>query len=111
MSRTSKLAATQIKQCTQLECKVIAIGGTTNPVHLLTGFPPKLTISELIGKAKGSSSHWVNHEIKPRELFKWQGGYGAFTLSCDRIDSVADYIRNQPQHHHQKSLIPDWEII
>lgn len=99
-----------VKQCSQLEWTVIAIGGMTDHVHLLTGFPPKLTISELIGKAKGSSSHLITHEIKPGKFFKWQGGYGAFTVSGNQIDQVADYMRNQSQHHHQKSLISDWEI-
>ena len=99
-----------VSQCRQLGCKVIAIGGLVDHVHLLTDFPPSLTVSELIGKAKGSSSHLVTHEIKAGEFFKWQGGYGAFTVSRHQIDQVADYIRSQPQHHHQKSLIPDWEI-
>lgn len=99
-----------VKQCSQLECTVITIGGMADHVHLLTGFPPKLTISDLIGKAKGSSSHLITHEIKPGEFFKWQGGYGAFTVSGNQIDQVAGYIRNQAQHHHQKSLISDWEL-
>lgn len=99
------------KQCSDLGCKVIAIGGTVDHVHLLTGFPPKLTISELMQKAKGSSSHLITHEIKPNEFFKWQGGYGAFTVSHHLIEQTANYICNQAIHHQQKSLIPDWEII
>jgi len=99
-----------IKQCKQLGCKVIAIGGMADHVHLLTDFPPSLTISELIQKAKGSSSHLITHEIKPHEFFKWQGGYGAFTVSHNDIEQVANYIRNQSTHHSQKALIPDWEI-
>jgi REP element-mobilizing transposase RayT len=99
------------KQCSDLGCKVIAIGGTVDHVHLLTGFPPKLTISELMQKAKGSSSHLITHEIKRHEFFKWQGGYGAFTVSHHLIEQTANYISNQATHHQQKSLIPDWEII
>ncbi|AFZ21333.1 IS200/IS605 family transposase [Allocoleopsis franciscana] len=99
-----------VKQCSQLECTVITISGMTEHVHLLTGFPPKLTISELVGKVKGNSSHLVSSEIKPGEFFKWQGGYGAFTVSGNQIDQIADYIRNQAQHHRQKSLISDWEL-
>jgi putative transposase len=98
------------KQCRELECTVIAIGGVADHVHLLTDYPPSLTISELIGKAKGSSSHLITHEIKPGSFFKWQGGYGAFTVSHHNIDQVANYIRNQAQHHNQKILISDWEI-
>jgi REP element-mobilizing transposase RayT len=106
----SVIYAAIVKQCSQLECTVITLGGMADHVHLLTGFPPKLTISDLIGKAKGSSSHLITHEIKPGEFFKWQGGYGAFTVSGNQIDQIADYIRNQAQHHRQKSLISDWEL-
>lgn len=62
-------------------------------------------------KAKGSSSHLIIHEIKPQEFFKWQGGYGAFTVSHHLIEQTENYICNQVIHHQQKSLIPDWEII
>ena len=99
-----------IKQCEQLKCTVIAIGGIEDHVHLLTGFTPTLTVSNLIKQIKGSSSHLITHEIKPDEFFKWQGSYGAFTVSHEMLDKVANYIRNQEIHHRQKSIIPTWEI-
>ncbi len=99
-----------IKQCEQLKCTVIAIGGIEDHVHLLTGFTSTLTVSNLIKKIKGSSSHLITHEIKPDEFFKWQGSYGAFTVSHEMLDKVANYIRNQEIHHRQKSIIPTWEI-
>ena len=61
-------------------------------------------------KTKGSSSHLITHEIRPQEFFKWQGGYGVFTVSHHHLDQLANYIRNQASHHQQKSLIPHWEI-
>jgi len=97
-------------QCQQLNCTVIAISGVADHVHLLTSFPPKLTISDIVGQAKGSSSHLITHKIKPNEFFKWQGGYGVFTVSKSNLDRVAEYIRNQVIHHQHKKLIPDWEI-
>lgn len=99
-----------IGQCKQLGCTVIAVGGIEDHVHLLTGFPPTLTVSDLIKQIKGSSSHLITHEIKRNEFFKWQGSYGAFTVSHNAIDKVADYIRNQAIHHSQKSIIPTWEL-
>lgn len=99
-----------IQQCEQLRCTVIAVGGIEEHVHLLTSFPPTLTLSDLIKQIKGSSSHLITHEMKPREFFKWQGSYGAFSVSHDAIDKVADYIRNQAVHHRQKSIIPTWEV-
>ncbi|MBD2626187.1 IS200/IS605 family transposase [Trichormus variabilis] len=99
-----------IKECKELKCTVIAIGGIEDHVHLLTGFPTTVSVSEVIKQAKGSSSHFINHEIKPKEFFKWRGSYGAFTVSYDAIDTVANYIRNQQTHHQQKSLISTWEL-
>jgi REP element-mobilizing transposase RayT len=101
--------ATIIKECEQLKCTVIAVDGIEDHVHLLTSFPPTLTISELIKQIKGSSSHFITHEVKPGEFFKWQGSFGAFTVSHDAIDKVANYIRNQATHHSQKSIISTWE--
>ncbi|MBD2677731.1 MULTISPECIES: IS200/IS605 family transposase [Nostoc] len=99
-----------IKECEQLKCTVIAVGGIEDHIHLLTGFPTTISVSEVIKQIKGSSSHFINHEIKPADFFKWQGSYGAFTVSHDAIDNVAHYIRNQAIHHQQKSIISAWEL-
>nr|WP_320076505.1 transposase [Planktothrix agardhii] len=98
-------------ECKKLECTVIAVGGIEDHVHLLIGFPTTLAVAEIIKQIKGSSSHFVTHQLKPGDFFKWQGSYGAFTVSHDAIDSVANYIRNQAVHHRQQSMISEWELI
>ncbi|MEQ8537059.1 MAG: IS200/IS605 family transposase [Coleofasciculus sp. D1-CHI-01] len=100
-----------IGECQQLKCTVIALGGIEDHVHLLISFLPTIAVSDLIKQVKGSSSHLVTHEIKPGEFFKWQGSYGAFTVSHNNLDQVANYIRNQPIHHRHKSIIPTWELM
>ena len=86
---------------------MITVCGIEYRIHLLTGFLTALGVADMIEQVKGSSFHLDTHQIKPGELFKWQGSYGAFTVSRDAIDSVAKYIRNQAVHHPQKSMIPD----
>ncbi|MGL5065671.1 MAG: IS200/IS605 family transposase [Microcoleus sp.] len=98
-------------ECKHLGCTAIAVGGIEDHVHLLIGFPTTLTVSEIIKQVKGSSSHLVTQKIKPGEFFKWQGSYGAFSVSRNAIDTVANYIRNQAVHHRQRSMIPEWELI
>ncbi|MEQ8382089.1 MAG: IS200/IS605 family transposase [Coleofasciculus sp. A1-SPW-01] len=95
-----------IGECQQLKCTVISLGGIEDHVHLLISFLPTIAVSDLIKQVKGSSSHLVTHKIKPGEFFKWQGSYGAFTVSHDNLDQVANYIRNKPIHHRHKSIIP-----
>ncbi|MFN6513561.1 MAG: IS200/IS605 family transposase [Nostoc sp. CreGUA01] len=99
-----------IKECEQLKCTVIAVGGIEDHVHLLTGFPVTISVSDLIKQIKGSYSHFINNEVKTSDFFKWQGSYAAFTVSYDAIDNVAHYIRNQAIHHQQKSIISAWEF-
>ncbi|MGQ4649067.1 IS200/IS605 family transposase [Lyngbya aestuarii] len=99
-----------IRQCHRLGGTVIAIGGIEEHVHLLTGIPPTLSVSELIKNVKGSSSHLITHKIKPDEFFKWQGSYGAFTVSHNDICGVANYVKNQAFHHQSKSICSDWEL-
>jgi putative transposase len=102
------LYAAIAQKCKSLNCSVIAIGGIEDHLHLLVGFPPTLTVSELIKQVKGSSSHLITHQIN--SSFKWQGAYGAFTVSQTELDKIAHYICNQPQHHRQNDLTPTWEL-
>ena len=36
--------------------------------------------------------------------FKWQSGYGAFSISPSHVESVTEYIRNQEEHHRKVSF-------
>ncbi len=75
------------------------IGGTEDHVHLAVSIPPTLLISEWIGKLKGASSHFINHEIANRKLLEWQEGYGVVSFGSKDLRWVVTYIRNQKQHH------------
>ncbi|MHB0877585.1 MAG: hypothetical protein ACYC5O_16230 [Anaerolineae bacterium] len=41
--------------------------------------------------------------------FKWQGHYGAFSISRWDIAMVRRYVEEQKQHHADGSLMPDLE--
>lgn len=99
-----------VQQAESLGCTAIAVGGIADHVHLLVSFPPTLTLSELLKQVKGSSSHLITHEIKPGEFFKWQGAYGAFTVSRRDRSPIANYIENQVKHHQQQSTVDAWEF-
>ncbi len=51
----------------------------------------------------------MTHEVTPNEFFKWQGAYGAFTVSKSAVKSVTDYVINQKKHHAEKRLEEEWE--
>jgi REP element-mobilizing transposase RayT len=87
-----------------------AVGGVTEHVHLCLTIPPHIAISKFIGQLKGASSHWVNHIARPGGLFRWQDGYGIFTVSKERLDRIITYINNQEIHHRGATVAKDWEI-
>jgi REP element-mobilizing transposase RayT len=66
-------------------------------------------VAELVKHVKGASSHLVTHQIDIGEFFKWQGGYGAFTVSKNLVPEIKDYIEHQKQHHADNSLRLNWE--
>ena len=60
---------------------------------------------------KGASSHLVTQEVDPGGFFKWQGTYGAFTISKRQVSDVRDYILRQEEHHLGGTLIQTLERI
>ncbi|MBI5566413.1 MAG: IS200/IS605 family transposase [Chloroflexi bacterium] len=93
----------------ELKCDVIAIGGIVDHVHVLTRFPTTLAVATLVKEVKGNSSHFMTHVVAPEQFFKWQGAYGAFTVSKSGVDAVADYIQHQKIHHAENTSIEEWE--
>jgi putative transposase len=63
-----------LTKCRELKCHVLAIGGTSDHVHLLIRFPTTITVADLVKEVKGASSHLVTHQIAMGEFFKWQWG-------------------------------------
>ena len=86
-------------------------GGTETHIHIAVTIPPTLTISEWIGRLKGASSHYVNHELANRKVLDWQTGYGVVTFGTKDLHWVLDYIRNQKEHHRRGTTVERLERI
>ena len=83
---------------------LLQAGGMPDHLHALVSLPPTMSISELVSALKANSSRWI-HEEKPKlKVFKWQGGYGAFSVSRSSEDVVASYIRGQKAHHRKRDF-------
>jgi len=105
----SRIYAAIAVKCRELDCEPLAIGGIDDHVHVPVRLHPTVAVANLAKEIKGTSSHLVTHEIKPDQFFKWQGGYGAFTIRKAEVSHVKSYIENQKQHHAQSQLQADWE--
>jgi REP element-mobilizing transposase RayT len=88
------------EECERLGAEALAIGGVEDHVHLLARVPPTLAPAELAKQVKGSSSHAVNASHGRYAEFRWQGGYGAFSVSRQHLPRIRRYVLNQAEHHH-----------
>ena len=92
-----------------MRVEVIAIGGMDDHVHLLVRVPAAVSAAALVKQLKGASSHMVNHEIEKPFGFRWQGGYGAFSVSKRLLPLVKDYVLRQEEHHRMGKIHPHVE--
>ena len=90
-------------------CRLLALGGTDNHVHVLVQFRSTLTVADFMQHVKGASSLWVNDQIQPNFHFKWQGAYGVFSVGHAEVPGIIAYIKNQKQHHAQGTIIEAYE--
>jgi REP element-mobilizing transposase RayT len=95
-------------KCGQLNCPVIALGGTSDHVHLLVRLHPSIPAARLVGEVKGVSSRLAGL-METSAGFAWQSGYAAFSVSADDVASVASYVRNQRTHHAHSALLTELE--
>jgi REP element-mobilizing transposase RayT len=81
---------------------LLAAGGIPDHVHLLVRIPADWAVSDFVRDIKAVSSGW-RHDLGDTD-FRWQNGYGAFTVSVSMIETVTGYINRQPEHHRTQTF-------
>ena len=86
-----------------LRGKALAVGGTTDHLHVLMRLPQDASVADVVRTVKANSSRWI-HEKWPKQTFSWQTGYAAFSVSESSVSDVTRYILEQPKHHQRRSF-------
>jgi REP element-mobilizing transposase RayT len=97
--------------CRKIKGMPLEIGGLEDHVHALVRMPGTVCNAEMAKAMKGSSSHLFNSVTNPGQLFRWQGGYGALSVSPKDLPAAREYIRNQKQRHAENRIEEEWERI
>ena len=88
---------------TKQNCHLYQIGGVTDHIHIVTHIHPSVALASLVKDIKLASSE----HIKGQKLFPnfnyWQEGYGAFTYSIKAKDNLINYVKNQEEHHRERT--------
>lgn len=89
----------------------IAVGGISNHIHILAVMPKTMNITEFVRVIKANSSKWIKSLGDYYELFAWQEGYGAFTVSSSLVINTIQYIENQAKHHNEEPVIDEYKRL
>ena len=98
-----------VSQVHKLGCEVLAINGVADHNHMVVKVRSSVPVSTLIKQAKGVSARFINDHFQTNYKFRWQTGYGAFTISRWDLPMIINYVNKQKTHHREQGLLEELE--
>lgn len=83
----------------QYESPALIINSVPDHIHILFRLSKNYALAKVVEEVKKESSKWIKTIEGGTKLFKWQIGYGAFSVSSSKVEVVKRYIENQKEHH------------
>ena len=83
-------------------CRVFAIGGIQDHVHVLLLMPATITIAQIVKPMKTTSSLMASDLLDGCQ--GWQDNYAAFSVSRGDLKKVQNYIARQKERHANGKL-------
>ncbi|RPI64183.1 MAG: IS200/IS605 family transposase [Planctomycetaceae bacterium] len=74
-------------------------GGAEDHAHVLVAIPSIMSPAKAVQLIKAGSSKWLREQSASHRDFRWQEGYGGFSIGVSQIDDTVRYIQNQMEHH------------
>ena len=94
--------------CRRFEVELIEGHVLRDHVHMCIAIPPKLSVSNVIGKLKGKSTILINQKYVRQRNFRglnfWSRGYCVSTVGLDEA-SVIRYIRDQEENDQKEGQL------
>jgi REP element-mobilizing transposase RayT len=79
------------------------LNGHTEHLHCLLSMNQDQSLSKVMQMIKGESSFWINKNSVIKDKFEWAEEYYGVSVSKSHVKFVREYIKNQEQHHRNKS--------
>ena len=77
-----------------------AVGGIDDHLHVLASLKATHRLCDVVREMKAGSSQWI-HKTVGLAPFRWQDGYGAFSVSASKVETVREYVLRQELHHQR----------
>ena len=88
----------------KFDSPALTIGSVEDHVHILCALSKNYPIKKILEVVKSNSSRWIKTKGAAYQRFRWQNGYGVFSVSASKASAVRDYIANQAEHHRKISF-------
>jgi len=85
-------------------CECYRAGGVADHIHHAIRLSRMVTIADLVEEVKTSSSKWLKTQSPDLGGFRWQRGYGVFSVNPNGLDDLRNYIDNQEEHHRERDF-------
>jgi len=98
------------------DSSALKINSVPDHIHILFRLSKNHALAKVVEVVKKQTSKWL--KSKGISKFTWQIGYGAFSVSSSKVNSVIKYIANQKNHHKVKTyreeieeFIKEYDVI
>jgi REP-associated tyrosine transposase len=91
--------------------RLLCAGGVRDHVHLYVDLGARLALSDLVSAVKAGTSRWIHETYSHRRAFRWQEGYGAFTVTTWQDARLRDHILDQERHHAEVSFTTEYSRL
>lgn len=92
-------------------------GMVTEAVHMLPGhmhvlvqLPVGRSLPEIVRWIKQNSTRLLKSNGTANESFRWQKGFGAFSVSASQLSAVRKYIKTQSLLHLRRTFDEEYHI-
>ncbi|MBQ4635400.1 MAG: IS200/IS605 family transposase [Akkermansia sp.] len=87
------------------------VGGMSDHIHILAALPMASSIADFVRIIKSNTSKWIKSLDAYYQGFKWQEGYGAFSVSASNKCAVIQYIEQQRTHHQSRTAKEEFSLF
>jgi REP-associated tyrosine transposase len=92
-------------------CETLIVGGVEDHVHSLFALSRNYSIADIVKEIKRNSSSWIKEISLQQSKFRWQSGYGAFSVSQSHLDRTIRYIERQEEHHRRVTFQDEYRAF
>ena len=77
----------------------VATDSVRDHMHILLALSKNYSVAKIVEEIKTDSSSWMKSQGV--RSFRWQNGYGAFSIGQSQVTVVKKYIARQEEHHRK----------